>query len=66
MRKGGRIVNISSQTGLLENFHPRLQARFLNPDLTLGELDALIDEYSVCCVNQLFLFLASLPLTGLP
>ncbi|PKY07329.1 NAD(P)-binding protein [Aspergillus campestris IBT 28561] len=46
MRKGGRIVNISSQTGLLENFHPRLQARFLTPDLTLRELDALIDEYS--------------------
>ncbi|PLB41290.1 NAD(P)-binding protein [Aspergillus candidus] len=46
MRKGGRIVNISSQTGQLEYFHPRLQARFLTPDLTLRELDALIDEYS--------------------
>ena len=66
MRKGGRIVNISSQTGLLENFHSRLQARFLTPDLTLGELDALINEYSVRCVDQLFSLLASLPLTSLP
>ena len=47
MRKGGRIVNVSSQSGQLKYFHPRLRARFLKPDLTLDELDALVDEYSV-------------------
>ncbi|KAJ5972565.1 uncharacterized protein N7479_002483 [Penicillium vulpinum] len=45
MRKGGRIVNVSSQSGQLKYFHPRLQARFLNPDLNLTELDSLIKEY---------------------
>lgn len=48
MRKGGRIVNVSSQSGQLKYFHPRLQARFLSPDLTFAELDALVGEYSVC------------------
>ncbi|KAJ6120329.1 hypothetical protein N7523_004609 [Penicillium sp. IBT 18751x] len=46
MRKNGRIVNISSQSGQLKYFHPRLRARFLRPDLTLTELDALVGEYS--------------------
>lgn len=47
MRKGGRIVNVSSQSGQLKYFHPRLQPRFLSRNLTLAELDALIGEYSV-------------------
>ncbi|KAJ5532353.1 Short-chain dehydrogenase/reductase SDR [Penicillium frequentans] len=46
MRKGGRIVNVSSQSGQLKYFHPRLQARFLSPDLSFAELDTLIGEYS--------------------
>lgn len=47
MRKNGRIVNVSSLASQLKHFHPRLQARFLKPDLTLTELNALVDEYSV-------------------
>ncbi|CAG8904415.1 unnamed protein product [Penicillium egyptiacum] len=46
MRKNSRIVNISSQSGQLKYFSPRLQTRFSNPDLTLTELDALVNEYS--------------------
>ncbi|KAA8647052.1 hypothetical protein EYZ11_006986 [Aspergillus tanneri] len=46
MRPNGRIVNLSSQSGQLKYFHPSLQARFLNPDLILADLDALVDEYS--------------------
>ncbi|KAJ5118263.1 hypothetical protein N7448_009978 [Penicillium atrosanguineum] len=46
MRKGGRIVNVSSQSGQLKYFHPRLRAQFLKPDLTLDELDALVSEYT--------------------
>ncbi|KAJ5427397.1 hypothetical protein N7465_002467 [Penicillium sp. CMV-2018d] len=46
MRKTGRIVNVSSLASQLKHFHPRLQARFLKPDLTLTELNALVDEYS--------------------
>lgn len=47
MRKNGRIVNLSSQSGQLKYFDPSLQKRFLYPDLTLTELDALVNEYSV-------------------
>ncbi|KGO53546.1 Short-chain dehydrogenase/reductase SDR [Penicillium expansum] len=46
MRKNGRIVNLSSQSGQLKYFDPSLQKRFLYPDLTLTELDALVNEYS--------------------
>ncbi|KAJ5504544.1 hypothetical protein N7463_007418 [Penicillium fimorum] len=45
MRKGGRIVNISSQSGQLKYFHPRLRARFLSPNLNLSKLDDLAEEY---------------------
>lgn len=48
MRKGGRIVNLSSQSGQLHYFHSSLQKRFLDPDLTLTDLDALVEEYNVC------------------
>lgn len=56
MRKGGRIVNVSSQSGQLKYFHPRLQERFLSPDLTFAELDALIGEYSVSYFDSPLLF----------
>lgn len=56
MRKGGRIVNVSSQSGQLKYFHPRLQERFLSPDLNFAELDALISEYSVCYFDSPLLF----------
>ncbi|CAP98112.1 hypothetical protein E8E15_004804 [Penicillium rubens] len=46
MRNNGRIVNVSSQSGQLKYFDPSLQKRFLDPDLTLTELDALVNEYS--------------------
>ncbi|KAJ5631483.1 uncharacterized protein N7484_011583 [Penicillium longicatenatum] len=46
MRKGGRIVNVSSQSGQLKYFHPSLREQFLRPDLTLAELDALVNEYT--------------------
>ncbi|KAJ6149813.1 hypothetical protein N7471_001012 [Penicillium samsonianum] len=45
MCKGGRIVNVSSQSGQLKYFHPRLRTRFLSPDLNLTKLDALVEEY---------------------
>jgi carbonyl reductase 1 len=45
MRPGGRIVNLSSQSGQLHYFGPRLRERFLKPDLTLEELDQLVAEY---------------------
>ncbi|KAJ5677358.1 Short-chain dehydrogenase/reductase SDR [Penicillium maclennaniae] len=59
MRKNGLIVNVSSQSGQLKYFHPRLRARFLSPDLTLTELDALVGEYST---NTLRLLRAGPPL----
>ena len=47
MRVGGRIVNLSSQSGQLHYFAPHLQERFLEPNLTLKQLDTLLAEYSV-------------------
>lgn len=47
MRKNGRIVNVSSQSGQLKYFGPHLQTRFMKPDLSLTELDSLVSEYSV-------------------
>ncbi|CAG8152024.1 unnamed protein product [Penicillium salamii] len=46
MRKNGRIVNVSSQSGQLKYFGPHLQTRFIKPDLSLTELDSLVSEYS--------------------
>jgi hypothetical protein len=60
MRENGRIVNVSSLASQLKHFHPDLQARFLKPNLTLTELNALVDEYSV----RGFLSLLSFPLAA--
>ncbi|KAF2280132.1 NAD(P)-binding protein [Westerdykella ornata] len=46
MHDGGRIVNLSSQSGQLHYFAPHLRTRFLDPDLTLNQLDQLVGEYS--------------------
>eukprot|EP01129_Flabellula_baltica_P015087 TRINITY_DN7459_c0_g1_i1.p1 TRINITY_DN7459_c0_g1~~TRINITY_DN7459_c0_g1_i1.p1 ORF type:complete len:268 (+),score=71.89 TRINITY_DN7459_c0_g1_i1:9-812(+) len=39
-----RIINISSGAGLLENWSDAYQQRFLDPELTLDQLDALYEE----------------------
>ncbi|RAL07192.1 NAD(P)-binding protein, partial [Aspergillus homomorphus CBS 101889] len=46
MRQGSRIISVSSQSGQLKYFHPRLRARFLKEDLPMEGLDASLDEYS--------------------
>jgi len=47
MRPGGRIVNLSSQSGQLHYFAPELRQRFLEPELTLAQLSDLVAEYNV-------------------
>lgn len=47
MRPGGRIVNLSSQSGQLHCLAPELRQRFLEPDLTLAQLCDLVAEYNV-------------------
>jgi hypothetical protein len=47
MRDGGRIVNVSSQSGQLQHFSVDLRQRFLQEDLTLSQLAELIYEYRV-------------------
>lgn len=47
MRPGGRIVNLSSQSGQMRYFTPELRQRFLAPDLTLAQLGDLVAEYNV-------------------
>lgn len=51
MRSKGRIVNVSSQSGQLKYFHPDIRKKFLNPDLTLEGLSALVSQYEVCLVQ---------------
>ncbi|KAL6711549.1 hypothetical protein ACN47E_004483 [Coniothyrium glycines] len=46
MRPGGRIVNLSSQSGQLHYFAPELRKRFLDPAMTLDQLSKLVAEYS--------------------
>jgi carbonyl reductase 1 len=48
---GGRIVNLSSQAGRLRWFAPWLRPLFLDPDLTLDKLDALVREYDAAAAR---------------
>lgn len=45
MKPGGRIVNVSSASGNLQQFRTTLQSRFRNPNLTLADVEALAQEY---------------------
>ena len=47
MRAEGRIVNVSSASGQLQQFGQALQSRFRNPEITLEALEALAQEYEV-------------------
>ena len=47
MKPGSRIVNVSSQSGNLEQFGAKLQARFRDPGNTLSDIEALAQEYEV-------------------
>ena len=47
MRPEGRIVNVSSASGNLQQFGQGLQSRFRNPQNTLGDVEALAQEYEV-------------------
>jgi carbonyl reductase 1 len=43
----GRIVNVSSQSGLLKYHGPKIARRFRAPTLTLEDVDQLVEEYNV-------------------
>lgn len=45
IRKGGRIVNVSSTVGQLRTVSPELAKRFSDPSLTFSELDKLMEEF---------------------
>ncbi|KAI1119477.1 hypothetical protein F5Y14DRAFT_395434 [Nemania sp. NC0429] len=45
MRKGGRIVNVSSQSGQLLYMAPHLRKLFLDPDATLDQIGELLSTY---------------------
>lgn len=47
MRPGGRIVNLSSQSGQLRYFAPQLRKHFLEPGLSLSQLADLVAKYNV-------------------
>ncbi|KAL8826705.1 MAG: hypothetical protein Q9191_003630 [Dirinaria sp. TL-2023a] len=41
----GRIVNVSSTGSSLSNYSPELQSRFRDPQMTLADLEEMMDEY---------------------
>lgn len=43
--EGARVVNVSSQAGLLSIVGPDLRVRLAAPDLTLAQLDELAEEF---------------------
>lgn len=55
MKPGSRIVNVSSQSGNLEQFGSQLQARFRDPKITLSDIEALAQEYEVEPLDLLFI-----------
>jgi len=42
----GRVVNVTSRAGLLSKLSPNLQQAFSKEDLTLSELDSLMEKFS--------------------
>lgn len=51
MRKGGRIVNVSSQSGQLKYMAPDLRELFLEPDLTLDQVGQLLSRFEEAIVE---------------
>ena len=53
MRKGGRIVNVSSTNSSLKSYGEPIQKSFRKADMTFQELDALIEQYQVRNSNRI-------------
>ena len=47
MRKGGRIVNVSSTNSSLKSYGEPIQKSFRRRDMTFQDLDAMMEEYQV-------------------
>ena len=47
MSKRGRIVNLSSVASSLGQYSKRIQQQFRSPNMTLEDLEALLQEYQV-------------------
>lgn len=63
MRKGGRIVNVSSASGGLAQFSPNLRERFRDPRNTLEDVEELVQEYEVRVFRlDFFLYIESPPI----
>mmetsp|Transcript_50715 Transcript_50715/g.123627 ORF Transcript_50715/g.123627 Transcript_50715/m.123627 type:complete len:269 (+) Transcript_50715:110-916(+) len=45
VKNGGRIATVASMSGSLRNYHPSLQERFRNPNMTRQQLDQLAGEF---------------------
>ena len=48
LRAGGRIVNVSSTASSLSNYSDSIKARFQSSEMTLEELDNMMNEYQEC------------------
>ncbi|KAL8850625.1 MAG: hypothetical protein Q9221_004411 [Calogaya cf. arnoldii] len=51
LRENGRIVNVSSTGSSLAGYSNEIQQRFRNPQMTLPDLDQMMDEYQESANN---------------
>ena len=51
LRKTGRIVNVSSTGSSLNNYNDSIKARFRSSEMTLDDLENMMNEYQECA-NQ--------------
>ena len=51
LRPKGRIVNVSSTASSLKNYSESIKARFRSPNMTLSDLEIMVDEFQECA-NQ--------------
>lgn len=64
MQQGGRIVNLSSQSGQLRYMAPHLRARFLARNLTFSKVGELLSEYEVSYASSLYVVSLNYPPTS--
>jgi hypothetical protein len=47
LSKDGRIVNLSSVSSTLKPYHEQIRQRFRDPNMTLEDLEQLVQEFEV-------------------
>ncbi|KAL9612004.1 MAG: hypothetical protein Q9167_003370 [Letrouitia subvulpina] len=54
IKKGGRIVNVSSEASSLKNYSREIQQRFRDPNISLQGIEKLLSDFQVICVEAAY------------